>query len=43
MRFYPHVAPDQVKDATDEDFLAFFQSFAIFRTPLENFLEVVLS
>ena len=39
-----HVASDQVKDVTDGNlFYDFFKKIAIFRTPLDNFLEVVLS
>ena len=35
-----HVAPNQVKDATDEDFENIFQRAAFFQTLLKNFLEV---
>ena len=38
-----HVAPNQVKDATDEDFENIFQLAAFFQTLLKNFLEVTRS
>ena len=38
-----HVAPNQVKDATDEDFENIFQPAAFFQTLLKNFLEVTRS
>ena len=38
-----HVAPNQVKDATDEDFENIFQRAAFFQTLLKNFLEVTRS
>ena len=43
MRIYNHVAPNQVKDATDEDFENIFQRAAFFQTLLKNFLEVTRS
>ena len=38
-----HVAPNQVKDATDEDFENIFQRAVFFQTLLKNFLEVTRS
>ena len=38
-----HVAPNQVKDATDEDFENFFQRAVFFQMLLKNFLEVTQS
>ena len=38
-----HVAPNQVKDATDEDFENVFQRAAFFQKLLKNFLEVARS
>ena len=43
MDFWNHVAPNQVKDATDEDFENIFQSAAFFQTLLKHFLEVTRS
>ena len=43
LKFFIHVAPNQVKDATDEDFENIFQRAAFFQTLLKNFLEVTRS
>ena len=43
LEFDNHVAPNQVKDATDEDFENIFQRAAFFQTLLKNFLEVTRS
>ena len=43
MFWIKHVAPNQVKDATDEDFENIFQRAAFFQTLLKNFLEVTRS
>ena len=43
MKFLNHVAPNQVKDATDEDFKNIFQRAVFFQTLLKHFLEVARS
>ena len=43
VKLMKHVAPNQVKDATDEDFENIFQRAAFFQTLLKNFLEVTRS
>ena len=42
-KFQNNVTPNQVKDATDEDFENIFQRAAFFQTLLKNFLEVTRS
>ena len=39
LKINKHVAPNQVKDATDEDFENIFQRAAFFQTLLKTFLE----